>query len=131
MGEEALVESQVADAVELVKQLDQNGASPTLAVWYFYDDAEEWRLILAGSFFDTLLPKQEPLAYRKVVDALSTAHVSSLAASDVKLIESKSPLARAIGMLIRTPPNATARAHFSNTTLNGIFIRHMIVLRSA
>jgi hypothetical protein len=131
MGEEALVESQVADAIEFIKQLDQDGVSPMLAVWYFYDDAAEWRLILAGPSFDALLPKQEALAYRKVVDALSAVHLSSLAASDVKLIESKAPLARAIRMLIGTPPNATARAHFSNTTLNGLFIRHMIVLRSA
>lgn len=130
MGEEALVESQVVDAIEFVKQLDQTGAPPTLAVWYFYDDAAEWRLLIAGPAFDALLPKQEALAYRKVVDALSSVQVSSLTASDVKLIETKSPLAKAIRMLIGTPPNATARAHFSSTTLNGIFIQHMIVLRS-
>jgi len=50
MGEKALVESQVVDAIELIKKLDAVSAAPTLAVWYFYDDAAEWKLLLAGRF---------------------------------------------------------------------------------
>lgn len=131
MGEEALVESRVADAIELVKALDAAGTSPTLAVWYFYDDAAEWRLLLAGPFFDALLPKDEAIAYRKVIEALTNTTVASLPASDVKLIRTDSPLAKALHRLIGTPPYALTRAHFKNTTLNGIFIPEMIVLRSS
>jgi len=131
MGEEALVESQVADAIQLVKSLDTAGAAPTLAVWYFYDDASEWRLLLAGPFFDARLPSQEPIAYSKVVEALTNSTASSLPASDIKLVTTQSPLAKAIRRLINTPPNALIRAHFRSTTLNGIFIPAMIVLRSA
>ena len=131
MGEKALVESQVADAIELIKKLDAVGAAPTFAVWYFYDDAAEWKLLLAGPFFDGLLPKQEPVAYRKVVEAMASTFLSSLTVSDVKLVGSQSPLPRAIRMLIRTPADGIARAHFTDTTLNGIFIKEMIILRSA
>jgi hypothetical protein len=78
MGQEALVESQVADAIELVKKLDSDGVAPTLAVWHFYDDAAEWRLILAGPFFDPLLPAKEPIACRKIAEALAQTSPSSL-----------------------------------------------------
>lgn len=131
MGEKALVESQIADAIALIQKLDSEEAAPTFAIWYFYDDAAEWRLILAGPTFDALLPKQEPIAYRKVVEAMVAASLSSLAVSDIKLIRTDASLPKALRFLVRTGPNNIVRAHFTDTTLNGIFIKEMVILRSA
>ena len=131
MVEEALVESQVADAVELVKRLDTAGEAPSLVAWYFYDDAGAWRLVLAGPAFDALLPKNETVAYRKVVEALARSGVSSLSAADVKLVGTQSPLPKAIRFLITTPQNGFVRARFANNYVDGIFIEEMLVLRSA
>jgi hypothetical protein len=131
MGEKALVESQIADAVALIQKLDSDKVAPTFAVWYFYDDAAEWRLILAGPTFDALLPKQEPIAYRKVVEAMAAASLSSLAVSDIKLIRTDASLPKALRFLVGTGPTNIVRAHFTDTTLNGIFIKEMVILRSA
>lgn len=131
MGQSAVVESQIADAISLVKNLDKTGAAPTLAMWYFYDDAGEWRLVLAGPTFDALLPKQEAVAYRRLAEAMASLSLSSLSLSDLKLVTTKSPLVQAIRLLVGTPPDGVVRAHFSDTTLNGIFIKEMIVIRSA
>lgn len=131
MGEKALVESQIADTAKFLEALDASGASPTVAVWYFYEDIEEWRLIVAGPTYDALLPKQEPLAYRKLAEALSALSIASVSVSDLKLLKTSSPLVKALQFLVRTPPNAATRAHFSNTTLNGIFMKEMIIMRSA
>jgi hypothetical protein len=131
MGEAALVESRVADAIQLLQRLDAVGEGPTLAVWYYYEDVDDWRLIFAGPVYDSLLPKQEAAAYKKLAEALASASISSLSVSDLKILATTSPLALALRLLIRTPPQATARAYFSNTTLNGIFIKEMIILRAA
>lgn len=131
MGEKALVESQIADAIALIKKLDADGFSPSAAIWYYYDDAEEWRLLIAGPAFDALLPKQESLAYRKVAEAMAAISLSSLTISNVKIIPSHSALPQALKPLIGTDATGIVRAHFSDTTLNGIFIKEMIVLRSA
>lgn len=130
MGETALVESQVADAIALINELDSAGLSPALAVWYFYDDVEEWRLLIAGPAFDALLSKQEAAAYRKLVDVVNRLSLSSLRLSDIKLLPSTNPLAQALRVLVATPAIGTSRAHFFDTMLNGIFIKEMIVLRS-
>jgi len=130
MGESALVESQIVDAGSLVRKLDELGLAPTLVVWYYYDDAADWRLIIAGPEFDSLLPKQEAVAYRKIAEAMSAVSPASLTLSDIKLLRSDIPLAKAIRMLIRTPPTGIMRAHFSNNSLNGIFIKEMILLRA-
>ena len=130
MGEKALVENQIADAIKLIQKLDADGRAPTLAAWYYYDDADEWRLLIAGSTFDALLPKQEAVAYKYLVETMASLSLSSLTISDLKLVGTKSSLPQALRFLIRTGPDGIVRAHFTNTTLNGIFIKEMIILRS-
>jgi hypothetical protein len=131
MGQKTLVESQIADSMKLLQALDAANAGPTLAVWYYYEDIEEWRLILAGPTYDALLPKQEPVAYKNLVEALTKSALASLSISDLKILQTKSPLLQALRFLVGTPPNAIMRAHFSDTTLNGIFMKEMIIMRSA
>jgi hypothetical protein len=131
MGETVLVEAKVTDAIQLIQKLDADGDAPSMVVWYFYDDADEWRLLIAGPTFDALLPRNEPVAYKKLVEALVSLSLSSLGISDLKVVETKSPLAQSLRYLIRTDPTGITRAHFTNTTLNRIFIKEMIILRSA
>jgi len=131
MGEKTLVESQIADSIELIKQLDLSGYQPSLAVWYYYDDADEWRLIIVGEKFDQHLPKQEPLAYRAIAEAINEKDLSSISISEVKIIKSDEPLTKAMKFLIRTDPTGIIRSHFNNTSINGIFIKEMVILRSA
>src|SRR5450759_433481 len=119
MGQAALVEGQVTDAIALVQTLDARGDGPTLVAWYLYDDANEWRLLIAGPTFDAALQKQEPIAYQKIVEALHEAKAPSLAIADVKLIASKAALPNAIRMMISTGPDGIARAHFIANTING------------
>lgn len=131
MGEKTLVESQIDDAVQLIHKLDADGNSPSLSAWYYYDDADEWRLIVAGPTFDALLPKQEPIAYRKLTEAITKLNLTSLSISDLKLLRTNSPLLQAIHLLIGTDPKGIVRAHFTNNTINGIFMKEMLILRSA
>ena len=40
MGEEALVESQIADSIALINSLDE-ADKPSIAIWYYFSDASE------------------------------------------------------------------------------------------
>jgi len=131
MGEKVLVESKVADSVKLIQELDAGGKAPSLAAWYYYDDANEWRLLLAGPAFGASLPKQEAVAYGYLVEAMASLSLSSLTISDLKLVDTNEPLPQALHSLIRTESDEIARASLTNITLNGIFIKEMILLRSA
>ena len=75
--EKALVESQIADSVSLMRSLDSQGDKPSAAVWHYFPDADEWRLLIAGPSFDALLPNEEARAYQRVAETLSKAQVSS------------------------------------------------------
>lgn len=131
MGEKALVENLVEEAINLIKKLDEAAIPVSFAAWYYYVDADEWRLILASSTLDALLPKEEAVAYRKVIDALSATSPSTLSASDLKVVATTYPLLQALVFLVRTGPQGIARVHCSDCTMNGIFIKEVVILRSA
>jgi len=131
MAENALVEGLIEDSIELVKELDKGKYKPSKVIWYYYDDVDSWRLIIVNNEIDKLLPKQEPLAYKGIAEAINKINLSSLSISEVKLMKSGDPLIGAVSSLLRTGPDNLLRANFSDTTLNGIFIKDMIILRSA
>ena len=131
MAETALVESQIADAVELLRLLDASGNGPTLAGWYYYEDVDQWRLILAGPTYDALLPKNEAFAYRGLAETIAASTLKSISISDLKLLPTTSPLVVGLRFLVRTSPQATVQARFTNSTLNHIFMKDCLILRSA
>lgn len=131
MGEKALVEGLVEDAAKLIRSLDATEYKPTLAAWYYYDDAAEWRLLIAGPKFDEFLPKQEALAYQKISESISAENMDNLSISLVKLVATKAPLPSTLKLLIGTGADGITQAHFTDTTVNGIFIKEMMILRSA
>jgi hypothetical protein len=131
MGEESLVEIKIDDAIELIKKLDAAGCRPEFAAWCYYEDADDWRLVIAGEALDDLLKDSEASAYSKVIEALEGADVSSLSVSDLKLVRTDSPLPEALGALVKTGAGATGRSYFVDSTFGGVFIKKMVLLRSA
>lgn len=131
MGEKSLVESLIHEAIALIQKMDDTPTPITFAAWYYYDDAEEWRLLIAANALDSLLPKQEAVAYRKVIDVLSTLTPEGLSVSDLKLVATSYPLLQAMRLLVATGPHDTARVHFKDCMFNGIFIKEVLILRSA
>jgi len=88
--------------------------------------------MLAGPAFDQLLPKSEALAYRKIAEVLNKpSPLSSISVGEIKLQKTDSPFLNIVRFMIRTPPEALMQAHVTNTTVNGIFVEAMVVLRSS
>lgn len=131
MAETTMVEGLIEDSIELINKLDEGDYKPAKAIWYYYDDVDTWRLIISNPEFDKLLPKQEPLAYKVIAEAVNSKELSSLSISEVKLMKSDDPLLSTLGFLVGTGPDNIIRANFSDTTINGIFIKEMIIMRSA
>jgi hypothetical protein len=131
MAETALVEGLLEDSIELVKELDEGQYKPSKVIWYYYDDVDSWRLIIVNNEMDKLLPKQEPIAYKVIAEAINKKDLSSLSISEVKLMKSDDPLIATLGFLIRTGPDEIVKTNFSDTTINRMFLKDMVILRSA
>lgn len=126
-----MVEELIEESILLVKKLDEGDFKPSRVFWYYYEDVETWRLILSGKEFDKLLPKQEPHAYKIIAEAINHIQLTTLSISDLKLMRSDDALIKTISFLVHTDSDGFIRANFSDTTLNGIFIKEMIILRYA
>ncbi|MDG6773421.1 hypothetical protein QCB45_03675 [Thiomicrorhabdus sp. ZW0627] len=131
MAETALVESIVEDSIELIKELDNGVYKPSKVIWYYYDDVNSWRLIIVNNEIDKLLPKEEPRAYKVIAEAINKRNLSSLSISEIKLMKSDNPLIETLNFLVKTGPDGFIKATFTDTTINGIFIKDMVILRSA
>lgn len=131
MAEEVLVEVLIEESILLIKELDRTGDNPQNALWFYYSDAEEWRLLLAGSEFDKLLPKDETKAYQRIAEAISKSSVNTLTIADVKPVRTDATILQALRLLIKTPADEVVRAQFHDCTLNGMFIKDALVLRAA
>ncbi len=130
MGKESLVEPKIRESLELTRLLDGTSCSPQKALWYYYDDVDEWRLILAGSHFDELLPQQELAAYKEVATTYSSADFESIQLSEIKIMRTDEPILKVLSGIVRTGPSSLSQIRFSNTTINQIFISEMLIIRS-
>jgi hypothetical protein len=130
MAEKTLVDSQVIDSQRLLRALDVSGMMPELVVWYYYDDIDDWRLILCGKNIDGYLPAKEALAYKAVAEQLTKLNCG-LSVSDIKFLPTKAPLISALRFIIGTGSLDISSIYMSNTTINGVFLKDVVVLRSA
>ena len=131
MGEKALVESLVNDAVVLIRKLDELGISPTSAVWFYYEDADEWRLLIASPALDQFLPKQEAVAYEKLIEAFSNTSTTTIRISDLKLVRTDYPLLKALRVMAHTHAKGIVRLHFTDCTVDQVFVKEAVILRAA
>ncbi|MDH1101126.1 hypothetical protein N5C37_08385 [Pseudomonas mosselii] len=130
MDQKPLVNGSFEASVQLLKELDKTELKPEMAAWFYYDDVEDWRLILSGKKINEFLPGKEALAYKVIAKVLGKTEVG-LAISDVKFMKTDAPLIVALSFLIGTGPDDVSKFSMSNNTVNGIFIKDMVVLRSS
>jgi hypothetical protein len=70
MDKTALVSVDIARASEVVSALERARLKINVAVWVYLSEHEDWRLVVSGSQFDSLGPRE---SYRLLHDALGAA----------------------------------------------------------
>jgi hypothetical protein len=127
MAEAVLVSEDVAAGLELVKLLDQAGFPVTAAVWIYFPDAEEWRLVIRTPRAGKDLLE----AYREVATAMDQKGDlrQRLNLARVKLVPPSDRTLQAMGQMIHADGLNTIR--FSRNVINGIYIDDALIYRLA
>jgi hypothetical protein len=73
MFKTALVESEISDGRRVVDELRRQNLPITAAFWFFFEEAERWRLVVISPYVQVAGPRD---AYRKLVYALAAVHQS-------------------------------------------------------
>ena len=127
MDQTVLVEQQQTDGRRLVEQMDRDGVSPSVAVWYLYSDVGTWRLLLAGPQLDLNKPEE---AYATIARSLSSLQprAESVSIADVKVLSASDPLLSAIRVMIKTGKGLST-IRMSDNFVNGFHIAEALAYR--
>ena len=71
MFKTTLVEAEISDGGLVVEELRRQQFPITAAFWYYFDEAERWRLVIISRHVQSAGPRD---AYRRLVYALADLH---------------------------------------------------------
>jgi hypothetical protein len=124
---EALTEEMIRAGAELVRKLDQLHWPVMAAMWFYFPEVNQWRLLLGSPEVRTKGPK---VAYTMLRSALSDMNISddTLALTDIGVMEPESPLIQVLRGVIRTGPSVSG-IRFTQNVIDGHFIDDAYIYR--
>ena len=126
MAKEILVDDYIAEAIVLIEALDNDGFIIDSALWYYFVEADEWRLIIATPSVD----KDGPLAtYKKVNKVIKEKNIFiETPFRKLTVMSPNDPLIKFLKLLIKTGPTIS-KIRIQNKFINNIQIEDALIFR--
>jgi hypothetical protein len=126
MAKEILVNEYIDEAINLIAELDNSGFIIDSALWYYFGEAEEWRLIIATPNVD----KDGPLTTYSIINTVVKDKNIFIHTPLRKLtvVSPHDPLIKLLKMAIRTGPSIS-RIRFQNNFINNTQIEDALIFR--
>jgi hypothetical protein len=127
MVKEFLVDENIEEGAKLIYELDQNNFRIDAALWFYFTEAEEWRLIIATPIID----KKGPLsAYRKVIELIKKEKIFFYTPiRKLTILSPHDPLIKLLKIAIKTEPSSITRIRFQNNVINNVPIDDALIYR--
>lgn len=129
MVAKTLTDEMVQSGADLVKQLDARGESPDAALWLYFSDLQEWKLVLA----EMKMSSQGPRAvYEAIREALSSMpkELKPLSLELISVAKPDAPLIQLLSSAVQTGPGIGG-IRFTNNVINGTVIEDAYIYRLA
>ena len=122
----ALVDRKVERGRRLIKKLDASGFPVTAAFWYYFPEAEQWRLVIASP---TVESGGRHAAYTEIHRIQRRGlRAAPLSVSEITAVSPHDPLVKLLSSAIRTGPGIVGIA-FSGNVINGVHIEDAYIYR--
>jgi hypothetical protein len=127
MVERTLTNKMIESGNALVNKLDERKISPDAAFWFYYPDAQEWKLIIAESKFSIKGPRE---IYKKIQDIIlsSKEELRDLPLESVALVKPETSIVSLLNSVIKTGPGISG-IRFTNNVINGTVIEDAYIYR--
>ena len=127
MVKDALLDSHVEAGANLVRELDRQNKPLKSAVWYFYPDISEWRLLLASPEFEA---KGSMQAYAELSNLLRTMgpDARGLSVDDIKVVLMNDKLVPVLRKIIHAQGLNTIR--MTSNMFDGTYVDDMLIYRN-
>jgi len=122
-----LNESRIAAGRTLLKELDLDGVKVDAALWYYFSDKENWKLVLS---LPDLIPNGPKAAYQEVQRVLLAAEPPiGIELADITVARPNSDPINLFRGVFRTKPDAIGQNRFTQCVFNGQLIEDALVYR--
>jgi hypothetical protein len=127
MDKTALVEPYIEDGRRLIDALERAEFPISAALWYYFPESDDWRLVVASSLVDRLGPLQ---AYNQVQKVLATLPPDfSLSLKEISVVSPKRPLIQTLKGVVHVGPNEHGR-RLRQSTIDGQFVEDAYIYRT-
>ena len=127
MAQEILLESHIEAGKVLLQELDSKQFNITTAMWFFYPDIKEWKLLLYSPQFEKKEPTHLYTEISKIITGLGEK-VSSISLEMTKLVLKTDPLLKMFKGIIRAEGISTIR--MTSNYFNGIYVEDALIYRN-
>jgi hypothetical protein len=124
---EALLDRHIDAGAAIVSELDRRNQHVTSALWYYYPDAEEWRLLLASPSFESKGSRQSYADVSRLLAEMG-ASVDGLSVDDVKLVLNNDKFVPLLKKMIHA--EGLNKIRMTANRFNGVYVDDMLVYRN-
>jgi hypothetical protein len=100
MDKTVLVDKDIKEGKEIVKNLDKEGLFFPIAMWYFLQSNNEWRLFFGKDDIDKVGAREYYKKIQKVLNKIESKPAISV--NDISLIDLNSEIAKHIRIALKT-----------------------------
>jgi hypothetical protein len=127
MDKALLVDANVEQATMLIKLLDETELDVHSALWMYYPEKEQWKLIIATPMIEQKGPQKAYTVVQKIL--ADHRELSGLSLQDIALVSDKnSRLIHTLRNMIQTGKTIN-NIRFSKNVINGEYFDDAIILR--
>ena len=130
MAEELLVGNTLTNEMiqfgnDFISLLDKKKFSIDAALWFYYPNIYQWRLILSMPEVNVKGPK---VAYQKIQNALKKLDFGKISLQQIHILDMSDPLIMLLKSAIKTGKGISG-IRFTQNTINGILIEDAYIYR--
>jgi hypothetical protein len=129
MAKETLLETDIAAGAKFIQALDKRGQPINAALWFYYPDLSQWKLLLASPAFQA---KDLTQSYTKISEILTAEQDigNNISIADIKLLNQTDPMMNLLKVIVRTG-KGLSQIRMTSNVLNGIYVEDALIYRNA
>ena len=127
MVAKTLTKKMIRSGEVLVAMLDKRGFAPDAALWFYFPDIGEWKLVLA----EVKLSRQGPrIFYKLIQDTISEAgpRLKEVSLDSIALAVPNAPIISLLSSAVHTGPGISG-IRFTNNVVNGTVVEDAYIYR--
>ena len=124
-----MVDRWLEDGKRLIERLDRVGLIVDAALWFYFSESEEWRLVIATPKVDTEGPRS---AYAKIAEAIAAiGEPFSIDLSQITAVSPHHPIVTSLRKFFVTRKNAILGNKINKLVLDDIYFEDAYMYRSS